>query len=422
MATGIYLVVVAIYFASTPRFRIFAHTSYNHFTQLADCWLHGRLDLGHAPPHYAQNNDFAHYKDKWFITFPPFPAVLLLPIVWFGKSPENVRDGQFFLWLSGIGPSVLFLVLEKLRRTGLSDRKEWENAGLALLFAFGTVYYFSAIQGSVWFAAHVVGVGISALYALFALGAERPALAGLMIGLGFLTRTPLLFATPLFLFEATRTALGPGEGPFFRRLDKKKLFKSLVLFALPLSACLGAAMAHNAARFGDPREFGYEFLTVAWQGRMKRWGLFDYHYLARNLGVFLTSLPYYEPGPSRAIPVVINYHGLALWFTTPLYLYLLWPRRVTPVALALYATAAAVAIPGLLYQNTGWQQFGYRFSNDYAVFLVALLAVIGNKFGRLFSALAVWSVAVNAFGAMTFDRNREYYFDDPSQKILYQPD
>jgi hypothetical protein len=155
---------------------------------------------------------------------------------------------------------------------------------------------------------------------------------------------------------------------------------------------------------------------------MKHWGLFNYHYLARNMGVSLTSLPYYEPGPQRAIPFVVNYHGLALWFTTPLYLYLAWPKRVDRVALSLYATAAAVAIPGLLYQNTGWQQFGYRFSNDYAIFLFALLAVTGHKLGKRFTTLAVWSVAVNTFGALTFDRNREYYFDDASQKILYQPD
>jgi hypothetical protein len=422
VATALYLVVVAVYFAATPRFRILAHTSYNHFTQLADCWLDGRLDLGHPPPHYAANNDFANYRGKWFITFPPFPAILLLPLVWFAKSPENVRDGQFFLWLAGVGPAVLFLALEKLRRMGHSERKEWENAALALLFAFGSVYFFSAIQGSVWFAAHVVGVGIGALYLLFALDAERPVLAGLMIGLGFLTRTPLLFATPLFLLEATRVALAPGEGSFLSRLDKKKLMKALALFGLPLAACFGAAMAHNAARFGSPFEFGYEFLTVAWQGRMKRWGLFHYHFLARNMGVAFTSLPYWEPGNDRALPFMVNYHGLALWFTTPLYLYLVWPKRVGKVAFALYVAALAVAIPGLMYQNTGWQQFGYRFSNDYAVFLFALIAVIGHRFGKLFTALAVWSVAVNTFGALTFDRNREYYFDDPSQKILYQPD
>jgi hypothetical protein len=422
VATAIYLVVVATYFAVTPRFRIFAHTSFNHFTQLADAWLQGRLDLGHAPPPYAQNNDFATYKGKWFITFPPFPAVLLLPLVWIAKTPENVRDGQFFLWLSGLGPAVLFLALEKMRRMGQSDRREWQNVLLAGLFAFGSVYFFSAVQGSVWFAAHVVGVAIAALYLLFALDAERPVLAGLMIGFGFLTRTPLLFAVPLFVFEAIRVALSPGPSAAFVRLDKKKLARSFVLFGLPLALCLGAAMVHNAKRFGNPFEFGYEFLTVAWQGRMKKWGLFNYHYLGRNLGVVLTGLPWIEPNSPRPFPVVVNLHGLALWFTTPLYLWLVWPKRVPPVARALYLTAAAVALPGLLYQNTGWMQFGYRFSNDYAIFLFALIAATGHRFGKLFAAAGVWAVAVNTFGAITFDRNKDFYFEDPSQRILYQQD
>jgi hypothetical protein len=30
---------------------------------------------------------------------------------------ENFRDGQFVVWLAGVGPAVLFLVLEKMRRT-----------------------------------------------------------------------------------------------------------------------------------------------------------------------------------------------------------------------------------------------------------------------------------------------------------------
>jgi len=73
---------------------------------------------------------------------------------------------------------VLWLVLEKLRRTGRTERTEAENLQLALLFAFGTVYFFSAVQGTVWFAAHVVGIGLTALFVLFALDVERPILAG----------------------------------------------------------------------------------------------------------------------------------------------------------------------------------------------------------------------------------------------------
>ncbi len=104
------------------------------------------------------NNDFAEFGGKTFISVPPLPAVLMLPFVKLAGSPENFRDGQFILWLAGIGPAVLLLVLEKLRRTGRSPRTELENVALSLLFAFGTVYFFTAVEGTVWFAAMVVGV------------------------------------------------------------------------------------------------------------------------------------------------------------------------------------------------------------------------------------------------------------------------
>jgi hypothetical protein len=155
---------------------------------------------------------------------------------------------------------------------------------------------------------------------------------------------------------------------------------------------------------------------------MKKWGILDYHYLARNLGVVLTSLPWHEPGGSA--PFQINEHGLALWITTPLFLWLIWPKRTSPIVVSLYLTAAAVALPGLLYQNTGWMQFGYRFSNDYSIFLFALLAITGHRFGPLFGTCAAFAVAVNAFGAATFDHGeaRRFYYEDASQRILYQPD
>jgi hypothetical protein len=87
-------------------------------------------------------------------------------------------------------------------------------------------------------------------------------------------------------------------------------------------------------------------------------------------------------------------------------------------------TAAAVAVPTLFYQNSGWFQFGYRFSNDYAVFLFALLFVGGRRFGVLFCALGAFAVVLNAFGALTFNRplGESVYVIDGSQRVLYEPD
>ncbi|MBX4298655.1 hypothetical protein K4H04_23130, partial [Mycobacterium tuberculosis] len=61
-----------------------------------------------------------------------------------------------------------------------------------------------------------------------------------------------------------------------------------------------------------------------------KWGLFGYHYLSKNLGVMLTILPWPRaPGsdPTRFAPFQINEHGLALWFTTPLYFWLFRPKK-----------------------------------------------------------------------------------------------
>src|SRR5271154_1571871 len=90
--------VVFALVAGAPRLR--EHTQYNHYALLAEAWIHGRQDLAYGPPHYAQNNDFAVFRDKTYISFPPFPAVLMAPSVAMSGSAENFRDGQFVVWIA----------------------------------------------------------------------------------------------------------------------------------------------------------------------------------------------------------------------------------------------------------------------------------------------------------------------------------
>src|SRR5512147_3256852 len=109
LAVGLYVFCTLVFFACAPRDLITEHTKFNHYALLADSWLRGRFDLGHTPPGYTQNNDFASYQGRWYVSFPPFPAVLLLPWAKLAKTPENLRDGQVWLWFAGVGPAVLFL-------------------------------------------------------------------------------------------------------------------------------------------------------------------------------------------------------------------------------------------------------------------------------------------------------------------------
>lgn len=432
---GIYIACLVV-FALLAGDRLVRHTPYNHYALLADAWLHGRHHLLGDPPSYAGMNDFALYDSKWFISFPPFPAILMMPLVWLSGSPENFRDGQFIVWLAGIGPAALFLILEKLRRSGRSERSELENVRLALLFAFGSVYFFSAVQGTVWFAAHVVGVGLAALFVLFALDAERPMLAGAMLGCMFLTRTTTLLVGVFFALELVRIAYIrgtkveqprelPSEGPLFDRAvavlkgaDRAIVRGAVVRFAIPLLAVFAFASWINYARFRDPAPwaFGHEYLQVGWKTRIDRWGLFSIHFLPRNLAVMLASLPWRPAPGDPKVPLellgmtlhvphwMISGHGLALWFTTPVYLWILRAKQRDFLWWATALAALGPCVMNLLYQNSGWFQFGYRFSNDYAVFLFVLLAISTPRMSRAFWLAATWAVLWNTFGALSFER------------------
>jgi hypothetical protein len=260
----------------------------------------------------------------------------------------------------------------------------------------------------VWFTALIIGVTISIGYTWASLGASRPALAGLFVALGFATRPPWL-VVPLFLWEAVRvsggwSALRTAEG-------WRALLPRLVRFAVPIAA-VGAVLAwHNWARFQNPFEFGHKFLNVQWQERIGRFGLFNYHFLSRNLAAALVLLPRIM---THAPFVRISHHGMSLLVTSPNLVYTVLPQGQPKSALTrpLWLTIAAVAIPSLLYQNSGYIQFGYRFSLDYMVYFVVLLAVGNRPFTRLFKSLIVVAFAINLFLAIVFDRYMEFGYDD----------
>jgi len=105
--------------------------------------------------------------------------------------------------------------------------------------------------------------------------------------------------------------------------------------------------------------------------------------------------------------------------TTPAFLLLLWPRRRDALARPLALAALLIAATVLLYQNTGFVQFGYRFSLDFTPYLVALLAIGGWPIKRTLVALALVGFLVNAFGAATFKRVGPCYYGNPSAKTMF---
>jgi hypothetical protein len=427
----IFVLSAGIYCATSGR-RLLRPSPNNHYVHLAHAWLEGRLDIGGDPP---GTNDWACFDSvargpcppgryafsgpdseryRWYVSFPPLPAVLLLPVVAiFGLS---AWDALFWALFAGLAPALLFIVLRFLRESSRSARSETDDLLVTTLFAVGSVYYFVAAQGTVWFAAHVVAASFICVYLLYAIGARRPAAAGLALGLAFLCRPATLLLAGFFVLQAITEVKGEPGRPEHSRL---RLARTLGMFALPLVVIIALAMWHNEARFGDPFEFGHRFLRIRWRSRIETWGLFSAHYLPRNLTVFFLSVPWLI----QSSPFIrITRHGLALWFTTPNLLWGVWPKKLDWTIVALWAAVLPTAACTLLYQNTGWVQFGYRFSLDYLPLLFVLVALGGRRFGAAFLSCAAFAIVLNTFGAVTFDRFHQFYDDDSTQQVIFQPD
>jgi hypothetical protein len=169
-------------------------------------------------------------------SFPPFPSVLLIPQVLI--HGEWANDVGTTVVLAALVPAFFLVLLGRLRAAGLSRRTPRDDLWLTALLAFGTVFFFSAVQGRVWFTAHVVGVLLATLYVLASLEARHPLLAGLTLGLAFATRTPMLFLAPLFLWELWRG-------------DARMRVRRFLLFAAPAIAIGLACAWYNQARFHE---------------------------------------------------------------------------------------------------------------------------------------------------------------------------
>jgi uncharacterized integral membrane protein len=485
LALAVYAVCVLVYAAVAGQ-RLRQPSNDTHFVYQAECFLKRRLDLGRTPPHsndWAEvetltlrdgstisgqplraspgrfrtldggtrtvaDSDIVSRSRKHYVSFPPFPAVLLLPLV--AIFGHRTNDVVFTVLLAGVAPALLFLVLRRLPQH-LAPRRRTEadapadpaapldlasSLWLTALFAFGSVYFFCSVLGQVWFTAHVVSLALCALYLVTLLSPLRPALSGLCIGALFLTRPQMAALSLLFLLELLRRHHPDDRYPISLAVLRRSfrggesvpgrgsLLASLLRFAAASGALALLGMAHNALRFGKPLEFGHSFLTTMQADNIQRFGLVNYQYLSRNLATALTLLPKLLPS---APYLQISYHGLALWFTTPAFLFLLWPqtlpaatspgaaiardnRRVWVTALSL--SCIPIALASLLYQNTGYVQFGYRFSLDYTLPLVLLLALTQRvPLRRGLTLCVVWGVLVNLFGALTFSRYWQFYFN-----------
>jgi hypothetical protein len=363
----------------------------DYFNRLAVAFLHGRIWLDEAPSWL--NELIPAGPGRWYVTYPPMPAVLAMPFVAvFGREfPAQVYSSIYACLDAGL----VFLLLGRLTM-GLRIR---DRFALTVVFTFGTVFWFVAIGGSAWYFAHVSAV-LFTLAALIAALDHRPAwIAGLLIGCAALSRLPAGLAAPFVLAALLDFPTG------LKGLDLRRAARITLVFGIGLAVPAALYVIYNEVRWGTITDQGYVMIPGVLEDPVyAKHGILSVWYIPRNLfAILFRSWNYVDDAPF----LQPSWWGLGIFLTTPLYLWLAKARLRDPkVAWALLA-AFLVSIPILAHGNVGFTQFGYRFSLDFQVLLFVVLAsaiathgwskrsVFAGVASIGFCAYAIWAVGIN---------------------------
>lgn len=385
----LFFIFVYLFFSSNFSFK-FPTSKYNYFNYLAEAFLHGKVYLISRP---SQVLDLSLYKGKLYLYYPPTPAIIFMPFVYFfGK---NFSDVFLTALIGGISCFVFFQMLLEFRKSKILKLKI-ENKTIvlmSLLFAFGTNHFYVSLFGGVWWTAHIFAVFFlnCSLYSLFKfLNSKKKVfliLAAFFFSLASLSRFPVVFSLIFIL------------GIFIKKyyLQHKADRLNLVYFFSPIIIIFSLFAIYNYLRFRSPLELGYKYFmnSKILDFNLKNFGLFNLIYLPFNLYYYLFNpyrivqyFPFYQP-----------YHnGNSLFLLTPITLsiFFKWKKKLKRCKknglfiILLSICMFFILLPALLLYGPGGPQIGYRYSLDFLPFFLIFLLFFVNNFNSKMSLILLF--------------------------------
>lgn len=386
-AAWLFLAVVVVYWLTCP-----GATAYDQYARLARVLVHGSLSLPERPPHL----EMAEYQGRAFFTNPPTPAILLMPIIWIAeRQPLNTwllaKNGGWelplgwFQTLLSIACGGLATAYARIALGRVPVSRAAANWG-AILFAFGSIHWYHATIGSVWYLAQIVhGMFMWMLVAEW-FGRARPALMGLCLAFAFWCRMETLIAMPFVLLALPDRWLHPRTD----ELIPRPRIGWLVAFALPIIGVLALNSAYNYARFGVFGNAAYEVLIQKGQGDpLFPKGLIHPSYWPGHVYVLFNAKPlFYDHWPW----ILSGVGGIAFWYTTPAFV---WALKAPWDRWTLGCWGGILAFVCILFQfgGTGMTQLGYRFALDfYAPLTVLTMRGMDEPLGGRHGGVPAWVV------------------------------
>lgn len=323
---------------------LFGPTAYPTYTLQAMAWRSGMLHLDHDYPWL----ELAIFGGEYYVSFPPLPSVVLLPLTFiFGfDTPDNL-----LVKLYAVGACLILYFALKHREYGTPA-----SAALAFLIMFGSSLLPVTTDGAVWYHAQMLAfLLITAAIACILAGHATPGLFFYALSVGC-RPFDALYALPLFFVYCR---IQRSSGISYKQIIRKML--PGIGLGLLVACALGV---YNFVRFGNPFEFGHNYLPeFSTQGGVQ----FSLAHLSNNIKTFLFGLPL-EFGNDGVQFARFGYSLLiacpAISLTLVRGIGDLFRKRMTPEKAVTLLTMILLLFLLLLHRTFGGFQLGARYAVD----------------------------------------------------------
>lgn len=368
-------------------------TRYDFFVPLAESFLQGKI--------YVENMRYELHemvskteietgiyqepvdgvRDKYYVIFPPLPAVILMPFVAIWGEETNQSLVSILIAAIGMYLACRVFLAMKLKRNTV----RW----LTVLYGFGSSLWYHAVVGSAWYFASVCALIFLWLAVLWTLEKKGLWLVGAVVGLAYLCRYNLILTTPFFLYMTRERWSGKRK-----EIVWKEGGKLLVGIGLALLISFG----YNFVRYGRIDHFGYKILESRSYNLKNEYsqGSYSLSYVGRHLRAAGWSFPQMREDFPYFVP---NMKSMALWIVFPAILLVLGASRKSRLVQGCTFGIILLLPSTILHGGVGASQFGYRYILDYLPFIFLLIGEgIRQRFLWWQKGIMIMSILVNMWG------------------------
>ncbi len=385
-----FIFIIFIFIDDAVGKSIIGNTSWNSYELQARAWLNGKTYLDQNYSYL----ELAIFNGNYYVSFPPFPSVILLPFIIL--FPNNVPAN----FISFVVFVLEFVVIYKIIKR--SKNIDLVAIILASAFTFGTNLVSLTIDSGVWFFAQLFN-NLFCILAVDSFLKNRKTLVFLFLALAVGCRPfSAIFMVMFFIYYVITS--------------KDKLwYKKILNNILPLIPAMIVAiiyMYYNYIRFGNIFEFGHNYLPEFLEAE---YGQFSFHYLLPNLKQLFFNTIHIKNNLNLTFDMPFCY----IIANPPILMYLyrsirniIKNKKIDFLRLMIFISIILNILLICLHRTLGGWQFGARYTCDFLPFVFLGFLLLKDKskikLDRFEIVCIIFGIILNIFGAILFFSSRLY--------------